>query len=274
MLAVGLAGGVVLVAGGRSPVAGVSTDGGHTAEPAALVATWVEEIAAALRLWPTTAADESPATVSRSTVPRLPDCRYRDQRTRYDRVRDWRITLLDTNLRLPRDYEPWDLVPVSRAGIAGSGRVRRLVIEDLRALADAARAAGKPLAVRSAHRTHAVQAATFESWVRRAGYDQALLFSARPGHSEHQLGTAIDFATAPGVPLSTSFGRSPAGKWLRRNGWKHGFVLSYPEGKRRQSCYGYEPWHWRYVGRELAAAIQASGTVPRRYLWESFETAP
>ena len=184
------------------------------------------------------------------------------------------MTLLDTTLRLPRDYEPWDLVSVRRAGIAGSGTVRKLLIDDLRALADAARAKGRPLAVRSAHRSYAVQEATFESWVERAGYEQALLFSARPGHSEHQLGTAIDFTTAPGVPLSSSFGASPAGKWLARNGWKYGFVMSYPKGKRRQSCYGYEPWHWRYVGRERAAEIEASGQVPRRYLWENFESAP
>ena len=213
---------------------------------------------------PTTAADPPP----------LPRCRYRDRPTRYDEVRHWRMTLLDTTLRLQREYEPSDLVSVRRAGIAGSGMVRKIVIEDLRALADAAREKGKALAVRSAHRSYAVQEATFASWVQRAGYEQALLFSARPGHSEHQLGTAIDFTTAPGVPLSTSFGASPAGKWLARNGWRYGFVMSYPKGKRRQSCYGYEPWHWRYVGRERAAEIEASGQVPRRYLWETFESVP
>ena len=206
--------------------------------------------------------------------PPLPRCRYRDKPTRYGEERQWRMTLLDTNLQLPADYEPWDLVAVRRAGLAGSGRVRKLLIDDLSALAADARAKGKALAVRSAYRSYALQQATFDSWVRRAGYEQALLFSARPGHSEHQLGTAIDFTTAPGVPLSSTFGASPAGKWLARNGWKYGFVMSYPKGKRRQSCYGYEPWHWRYVGRERAAEIQASGQVPRRYLWERFESAP
>jgi D-alanyl-D-alanine carboxypeptidase len=116
--------------------------------------------------------------------------------------------------------------------------------------------------------------ATFDSWVRRSGYAAALRFSARPGHSEHQLGTTLDFTTAPGAPLSSSFGASPAGKWLARNSWRFGFVMSYPKGKQRLSCYGYEPWHFRYVGRDLARRIHASGDVPRVYLWEHFETAP
>ena len=207
-------------------------------------------------------------------VPRLPACRYRDQATRYGAAKDWQITLLDTNLKLPRDYEPWDLVSVSRAGIKGSGMVRRRIVEDLAALAAAAREAGKPLAVRSAYRSYDTQVATFASWVRRSGYAQALKFSARPGHSEHPLGTTVDFTTAPGVPLQTSFGESPAGKWLARNGWRFGFIMPYPKGQQRVSCYGYEPWHWRYVGPEIAGRIEASGQVPRRFLWENFEAAP
>lgn len=205
---------------------------------------------------------------------RLPACAYKDVLTRFHKVRDWRKTLLDTTLRLKRSYKPWDLASVSRASIAGSGLVRRLVIADLKAMAAAARKAGKPLAVRSAYRSYATQVATFQSWVRRSGYQQALKFSARPGHSEHQLGTTIDFTTAPGVPLSTSFGESPPGKWIARNGWRYGFIMSYPKGRRKISCYGYEPWHWRYVGKEMARAIHESGQVPRRYLWENFESAP
>jgi D-alanyl-D-alanine carboxypeptidase len=204
----------------------------------------------------------------------LPACRYRDELTRFHEVKHWRKTLLDTNLKIRRSYVPWDLVSVSRAGIAGTGKVRRVIIDDLAALAQAARRKGKPLAVRSAYRSYETQVVTFRSWVARSGYEQALKFSARPGHSEHQLGTTIDFTTAPGVPLSTSFGASPAGKWLARNAWRFGFLMSYPKGQRRVSCYGYEPWHFRYVGRDLARLIHESGQVPRRYLWREFESAP
>ena len=207
-------------------------------------------------------------------VPRLPACEYQDEMTRYSKVREWHKTLLDTNLRLPRSYKPWDLVSVSRAGIRGSGLVRNKIIPDLAALASAARRAGKPLAVRSAYRSYEYQRSLFDTYVRTRGYTTAIKFSARPGHSEHQLGTTLDFTTAPGAPLSSSFGESPAGKWLARHGWKYGFVMSYPKGQRRVSCYGYEPWHWRYVGRDLARRIHESEQVPRRFLWENFETTP
>jgi D-alanyl-D-alanine carboxypeptidase len=219
-------------------------------------------------------AASAEATSAVEAAAALPACRYRDQLTRFREVRHWRKTLLDTNLKVRRSYVPWDLVSVSRAGIAGSGKVRKVVIDDLAALARAARRKGKPLAVRSAWRSYQTQVATFRSWVARSGYQQALKFSARPGHSEHQLGTTIDFTTAPGVPLSTRFGDSPAGKWLARNAWRFGFLMSYPKGQRKVSCYGYEPWHFRYVGRELAREIHESGQVPRRYLWQHFESAP
>lgn len=232
---------------------------------------------ASLLAQPSAAADPSaPAEPPPGSepAPRLPRCEYRDDLTRFRSTNDWERTLLDTNLRLRRSYAPRDLVPVSRAGLKGEGLVRDLVIDDLAAMAAAARKAGKPLAVRSAYRSYQTQVATFAMWVERSGYEQALLFSARPGHSEHQLGTTIDFTTAPGAPLSSTFGESPAGKWLARHGWEYGFIMSYPKGQRRVSCYGHEPWHWRYVGRDLARRIHESGQVPRRFLWETFESAP
>lgn len=205
---------------------------------------------------------------------RLPVCEYKDELTRYRKVKQWKKTLLDTNLKIKRSYKPWDLVSVSRARIAGSGKVRRIIIRDLKALAAAARTAGKPLAVRSAYRSYDYQKRLFDSYVRTYGFDKAARFSARPGHSEHQMGTTIDFTVGPGVPLTTRFGDTPSGKWLARNGWKYGFIMSYPKGKRSASCYGYEPWHWRYFGRDLARKIHQSGQVPRRYLYQNFETAP
>jgi D-alanyl-D-alanine carboxypeptidase len=254
-------------------------DAGPSA-PSRVTAAPPPDLASAVALLlaqPSAALDPSPpASPPPGAEPalRLPRCEYRDDLTRYRRTKDWPRTLLDTNLRLRRSYAPADLVPVGRAGLKGEGSVRDVVIDDLRAMATAARKAGKPLAVRSAYRSYQTQVATFAMWVERSGYAQALRFSARPGHSEHQLGTTIDFTTAPGAPLSSTFGESPAGKWLARHGWEYGFVMSYPKGQRRVSCYGHEPWHWRYVGRELARRIHESGQVPRRFLWETFESAP
>jgi zinc D-Ala-D-Ala carboxypeptidase len=234
--------------------------------------------AASLAIGP--GAPAAAATVATRDHPQpgdpLPACQYQDVPTRYAKVGQWRHTLVDTNLRVGSRYKPPDLVSVAAAGIAGSGRVRSIVIEDLRAMARAARKAGHGIAVRSGYRSYAQQKAVFQSWVDQEGYQAALLTSARPGHSEHQLGTTIDFRSANSTRPPWDYGdwaATPAGAWMKANAWKYGFVMSYPKGKLKTVCYAYEPWHYRYYGRALAAQIHASGQVPRRYLWRTFETA-
>jgi len=204
----------------------------------------------------------------------LPACRYDDILTQPRGYDDWSTTLVDTILRVPKSYVPPDLVPVSQAGIAGRGKVRAIMIDDLRAMTDAARAAGNAIGVESAYRSYTAQEATFASWVAQLGDAGALRVSARPGHSEHQLGLAIDFRSDPGgSPFSGSWGRTPAGTWMRHHAWKYGFVRSYPPKEQDVSCYASESWHYRYVGRGLAAAIHASGLTTREYLWSNFTTA-
>jgi D-alanyl-D-alanine carboxypeptidase len=132
-----------------------------------------------------------------------------------------------------------------------------------------ARAAGARLGVVSGYRSHAQQAATFQYWVDVAGYEAALRSSARAGHSEHQLGTTLDFTTDGGpAPWEyADWATTREGAWMAANAWRYGFVMSYPRGSFAETCYDYEPWHYRYVGRELAARINASGLVPRLVLW-------
>jgi D-alanyl-D-alanine carboxypeptidase len=210
-------------------------------------------------------------------APALPVCRYRDEPTRYRKLGQWRKTLLDTNLKVKAAYRPRDLVSVSRAGIGGSGQVRSLVIDDLRAMARAARRAGAGIAVRSAYRSYAYQVSTFAYWVGQVGLQQARKVSARPGHSEHQLGTTLDLRSAGSTRAPWDYpdwGRTKAGRWMKRNAWRYGFLRSYPKGEASTSCYRYEPWHFRYVGRALARKVHLSGQVPRAYLWKHFETAP
>jgi D-alanyl-D-alanine carboxypeptidase len=207
----------------------------------------------------------------------LPACTYTDVATRYSTYRDWRRTLLDTIERVGRHYVPPHLVSTSRAHIAGGAKVRALMIDDLRAMAAAARRAGKGIAVRSAYRSWAEQKAVFASWVRRSGYRKALLGSARPGHSEHQLGLAVDFRSASSLAAPWDYpdwAATPPGAWMKRHAWQYGFIMSYPHGKTSLTCYMYEPWHYRYVGRAEAAAVHDSGFVLRQYLWLHFESAP
>ncbi len=210
--------------------------------------------------------------VARGVGP-LPACRYDDLLTSPRGYDDWSTTLVDTILSLTPSYVPPDLVSVSEAGLAGDGRVRAIVIDDLRAVQQAAAAAGAAVGIESAYRSYAEQKQVFDAWVKQYGYTRALLTPARPGHSEHQLGVAIDFrSAATGSAGSGNFGDTAAGKWMATHGWEYGFVMSYPKGATALTCYASEPWHFRYIGRDLAAQVHASGATLRAYLWANFTT--
>jgi D-alanyl-D-alanine carboxypeptidase len=208
------------------------------------------------------------ATVSAS---QLPPCRVGDVYTRHRTYGDWQRSLLDLTYRLGSTYAPKDLRSTSTAGLNGGYLVRGFVVADLKAMASAARAAGARFAVQSAYRSYSTQKATFDYWVRVSGYRQAIISSARAGHSEHQLGTTVDLRSHGGsAPWDyRDWGTTKAGAWLKTNAWKYGFIMAYPKGKTSVTCYTYEPWHYRYVGRFLASKIRSSGLTLREYLWRT-----
>lgn len=199
----------------------------------------------------------------------LPKCAYQDVLTPFRGYGDWQRTLVDTILMVGSDYHPGDLVDSSRAGLNGGHALRTHVAADLKAMSDAARAAGRPIQVQSAFRSYATQKTTFEHWVKVGGYEHALRTSARPGHSEHQLGTTFDFTSLGGRPPweYADWAALPAGAWMAQNAWRYGFVMSYPRNSFDRVCYEYEPWHYRYVGRDAAASVRASGLTLREWLW-------
>ena len=209
------------------------------------------------------------AVLAQDVEPALPGCAVADVTAPASSYDAWASTVLDTHFRLPEGYVPPDLVSTARAGLSGEHQLRELVMPDLSALVGAAAEAGHPLALQSAYRSYAYQQRTFQYWVAHDGYDYALRSSARPGHSEHQLGTAMDLRARGGpAPWDVEdWASTPTGAWVADNAWRYGFVMSYPKGYSSQTCYVYEPWHYRYVGRELARAIHASGLPPRAYLW-------
>lgn len=200
----------------------------------------------------------------------VPACRYDDLVLAGDPWRDHADLLLDTTYRLPATDDPPDLVSVRAAGFTSDHQVRAIVIDDLRALREAAEAAGLGLEVQSAYRSFSYQRQVFAGWVERLGEARALRVSARPGHSEHQLGTAIDLRSRGGpAPWDLDdWARTPEGAWMRDNAYRFGFVLSYPAGEEERTCYDYEPWHFRWVGVERAAQVHASGLPLRVWLWE------
>ncbi len=161
----------------------------------------------------------------------------------------------------PVRYAPDDLVPLP----GGLYEARREVAAQVRALMDAARAEGHPyLAVTSGFRDHDTQAGTHEDWVRRLGPERADEVSARPGHSEHQLGLAVDITGECGG--FDCFGDSEDGRWVAANAHRFGFIVRYPEGGQDVTGYAYEPWHLRYVGPRAAWAMHLRGEP----YWERF----
>ncbi len=203
----------------------------------------------------------------------LPECEYLDEPVLGDPATDWATLVLDTVFTLPSDFEPARLVDTGKAGLNQGFKVSRVMLDDLTAMAKAARDDGAAVAVQSAYRSYAYQVRTFQGWVDQSSEEEARKVSARPGHSEHQLGTGLDFRSADDAtpPWDVDdWATTEAGAWLAEHAWGYGFVMSYPKGKRGQTCYAYEPWHYRYVGRDVAAAIHDSGQTPRRYLWETY----
>lgn len=198
----------------------------------------------------------------------LPPCRYDDLLTSPRGYGDWSVTLVDTILRVPKGYVPPDLVSVGKAGLTGSAKtIRAISVADLRAMVAAAEDAEAPIGVESAYRSYAEQEELYESWEPGADGDSSEA-PARPGHSEHQLGLAIDFhSEAPDAKPGERFLTTPGGRWMAEHAWEFGWVMSYPDGEDGQTCYAFEPWHYRYAGREQAARIHASGMTLREFLW-------
>jgi len=158
---------------------------------------------------------------------------------------------------LPDGYQPRDLVNAAARGLATSGQqlIRALILDDTRGLIDAAASAGLDLNVGSGFRSQADQAAVFLAQTSRWGDPEtANRYSARPGHSQHQLGTTIDFTIS-----FRAFRESDAPAWLRANAHRFGFVLPYTAAATERTGYVDEPWHGRWVGQPLASAMNVAG---------------
>jgi D-alanyl-D-alanine carboxypeptidase len=175
---------------------------------------------------------------------------------------------------LPAAYTPRDVV-WTRAGYAPQGAqpVRAIIAPDLEAMLAAARADGTAMGIVSGYRGYDTQRDLFASSVRQQlarGADRAEAeawanrYRARPGHSQHQLGTTVDLTTPEaGHALGARFRESRAAQWLRERAWEFGFVVPYTEAGEARTGYVSEPWHVRWVGRELAALMHADGYLDR-----------
>ncbi|RPJ09304.1 MAG: D-alanyl-D-alanine carboxypeptidase family protein [Spirochaetaceae bacterium] len=176
------------------------------------------------------------------------------------------LLVVDRETALAGDYVPPDLVVLSYHGIKTKSNDqlgRRIVTQDLRMMFDDAKIEGHTFYIFSAYRSFETQRQTYNYWVEKLGRAEADRSSARPGHSEHQLGTTFDIsATDFKGDVFVDFGKSDAGIWLAAHAFEYGFVMSYPLESEPITGYIHEPWHFRYVGHELAMIIHEKGMVP------------
>lgn len=185
---------------------------------------------------------------------------------------DWRLTLINKQHPIPDDYD-------FKLGTFTSGmRCDERVIEDLLLMMQAAKVDGLNLVVRSPYRTSDHQEDNFndriKSYMRQGlSYLEAYKATSRvitvPGCSEHEVGLALDITSDNYIPLLQGFADTEEGKWLEEHGHEYGFILRYPAGKEYITGIEYEPWHFRYVGREAAAVMKAENICLEEF-WDKY----
>jgi len=183
-------------------------------------------------------------------------------------VRGDPVCLVTKQQGLGASYTPPDLMPLPVRVSASDGlRLRRPATEAVTALIEAAAGEGQVLFVLSAFRSFQEQDVVLQTEIRLLGRTVAERQVAPPGHSEHQLGLAVDLTTkrAP-YELRAEMGQEAEGRWLTLHAPRFGYVISYPQGKEAVTGYTYEPWHIRFVGKPLAEQVSASGLTLTEFL--------
>lgn len=178
---------------------------------------------------------------------------------------DWQLLLVNPWHPIPEDYKP------ELTELWNGESVDSRIYPDLQAMFDDARAAGLEPYVTSGYRTNQVQQSLMDEEIAdyiAQGYSEeeaeriAGQWVAAPGTSEHQIGLAVDIS----MENTGTQGTSDVWKWLMDHSYEYGFILRYPEDKSDITGISYEPWHYRYVGKEAAEEIYRRGICLEEYL--------
>lgn len=170
------------------------------------------------------------------------------------------LVLVNKNYQLNKTYIPSDFIPVdvtlSEFAPYETNYLRRDAADATEQLFQAAKELGYTLTLRTGFLSYESQKKRYEQDVYEMGLEYAESISTRPGHSEHQTGLAIDI-TSPSVnnELTVDFAKTEEGQWILSHAHDYGFIIRYPEGKEEELGYTYQPWHLRYVGKEVAKEI-------------------
>ncbi|WP_082234738.1 M15 family metallopeptidase [Halobacillus massiliensis] len=179
---------------------------------------------------------------------------------------DIKEVVVNKQRKLPEDYEPEELiipdVPFPFDGDQPKKYMQPEAANALEELFKGAEVEGLELYAASGYRSYDRQEAIYESNVNQRGQEEADKFSARPGTSEHQTGLAMD-VTSPEMAfkLEQDFIETEEGKWLEEHAHEYGFIIRYLKGTRNITGYEYEPWHLRYVGKDISTEIHESGST-------------
>ena len=181
------------------------------------------------------------------------------------------LVLVNKQYKLSSTYAPKDLVKASISGIRRGENyyLRNILINNLKRMVTDIKSAGIDISIVSAYRSYQTQVNTYNYWLSKNDNDVAYVdtFSARPGHSQHQLGTVIDFSSSEiGDRLGDEFANTKASKWLIENSYKYGFVISFLKGYETVTGYKFESWHYRYIGVEYAQEMINKGEILELYL--------
>lgn len=177
----------------------------------------------------------------------------------YDRNNPFHI-LVNKKNPVGEQYKPDNLVipnvKFSEAGVLEKKHMNYTAAYFLKLLFKAAEEENIHLVAVSGYRSYNRQKVLYNNYVRQHGQEATDRFSAKPGYSEHQTGLAMDVsAKSVGYGLVTAFGNTKEGQWLAHHAHEYGFIIRYPQDKEHITGYMYEPWHIRYVGKELATYL-------------------
>ena len=185
---------------------------------------------------------------------------------------DWRLVLINKQHPIPESYS------FNLGIIKDDMRCDERIISDLLAMMQAAKDDGIILKIQSPYRTDSRQEANFDARIKRYmgqgySYMEAYKLTSQvitvPGASEHQVGLALDITCDTYDSLTQGFGETKAGEWLAEHSCEYGFTLRYPEGKEYITSIEYEPWHFRYVGREAATIMHDEGICLEEF-WDRY----
>ena len=186
-----------------------------------------------------------------------------------EKSEDWQLILVNPWNKLPENFQ------VELKKLPNGLQVDARVYDDLSAMLTDCRKAGLRPLVCSAYRSQETQTRLYRNKIARlraAGYaaekavQEAGRWVAVPGTSEHQTGLAVDLVASSYQILDKKQEETAEQKWLMEHCWEYGFILRYPTDKSELTGIGYEPWHYRYVGREAALAMRDSGLCLEEYL--------